>query len=101
MKLKAEPYNQLSTFASNLNIVNFNNDGNACKNNYIFQQKDDSHDSASVLTLQNIVLTETDYDHLIMFQDPNPNLATFDKGCGSLVCTGKRNIIINDLDNSN
>lgn len=101
MKLTAEPYNQLSTFASNLNIVNFNNDGNACKNNYIFQQKDDSHDSASVLTLQNIVLTETDYDHLIMFQDPNPNLATFDKGCGSLVCTGKRNIIINDLDNSN
>jgi len=51
MKLTAEPYNQLSTFASNLNIVKFNNDGNACKNNYIFQQKDDSHDSASVLTL--------------------------------------------------
>lgn len=65
MKLTAEPYNQLSTLASNLNIVNFNDDGNACKNNYIFQQKDDSHDSASVLTLQNIVLTETDYDHLV------------------------------------
>ena len=37
MKLTAEPFNELSTFASNLNIVNFNDDGNACRNNYIFQ----------------------------------------------------------------
>lgn len=36
----------------------------------------------------------------VYFISPNPNLVSWEKGCGKMVCTGKWNNIITDWDGS-
>lgn len=69
-----------------------------CENNIVLDTFGGMIDNAADQILTNVACNNCQKESLVRFMDPNPKKASWKGGCGELVCTGKRNLMVTDTD---
>lgn len=69
-----------------------------CKNNKMFWQDGASHDGSASHIFRNTHCKNCERSALIKFINESPSKLGWRGGCGSFLCTGKKNILMTDLD---
>lgn len=65
-------------------------------NNVVFKSHPGAIDMTGSHNLRNTICTDCDLETLAYFEPPNPAFLTWFGGCGTILCTGKNNYLIND-----
>ena len=94
------------TWVSNVIFENFRSDykdhevahWRDVKSNVVYKTFNTSPDLGADQILRNTVCNNCQNEALVYFQKPDEKKVGWKSGCGSLVCTGKRNIILTDDD---
>jgi hypothetical protein len=61
---------------------------------------DKARDLTSVMSFKSSKMVDSSSSALVRFTTPDPSLASWEKGCGKIICTGFINVLINDRDGS-
>ncbi len=52
------------------------------------------------MSFRKVKAINSDKNNMVVFREPNPGIANWEGGCGKIVCTQKRNILLSDTDGS-
>lgn len=62
----------------------------------MFEQISGAHDIHTVMRFNNTILVNSDKNAIVRFQNEDQGLASWQRGCGKIACTGKNNILLTD-----
>ena len=91
------------SYLDNVKFSNYKNsysekNWNQCKANYLFSTVSTATDGSASLFIKNSVCENCEKDTFVNWLKPKASKIGWLGGCGNMVCTGLRNILISDLD---